>query len=134
MSNPIKKFEDLEVWQKAVEFTTEIYKISDNGKLKQDFDAKSQLRRAAFSISNNIAEGFEYNSTSEFLRFLKFAKGSAGEVRNQLTVFYRIGYIGTIEYEKLNSQIIELSQHIANFMKYLKEFRKNTSKNNHFNY
>lgn len=74
------------MWQRAVDFAAEIYRISDIGKLKQDFDAKSQLRRAAFSISNNIAEGFEYNSTSEFIRFLKYSKGSAGEVRNQLII------------------------------------------------
>jgi four helix bundle protein len=91
MANSIKRFEDLEVWQKAVDFITEIYRISDGGKLKKDFDAKSQIRRAAFSISSNIAEGFEYNSAPEFIRFLRYAKGSAGEVRNQLIVLYRIG-------------------------------------------
>jgi four helix bundle protein len=131
MTNSIKRFEDLEVWQKAVVFASEIYKISDEGKLKKDFDAKSQLRRAAFSISNNIAEGFEYNSTSEFLRFLKYAKGSAGEVRNQLVILFRIGYLEKVDYQKLTDNVIELSQHIANFIKYLKEFRKNLNKVNH---
>ncbi len=131
MANSIKRFEDLEVWQKAIEFAEEIHKISETGKLKKDFDSKSQLRRAAFSISNNIAEGFEYNSTSEFLRFLKYAKGSAGEVRNQLIILFRVGYLEKDIYGKLTGQIIELSQHIANFMKYLKVFRKNSTGTNH---
>jgi len=134
MANSIKTFEDLEVWQKAIEFVGEIYKITEQGKLKTDFSAKDQIRRAAFSISCNIAEGFEYNSTLEFLRFLKYAKGSAGEVRNQLIVFYRIGYISKNEYDKLTGKIIELSQHITNFMKYLREFRKSSSKKNYSNH
>ncbi len=124
MANKIKRFEDLEVWQKAIEFVVEIYRISDEGKLKTDFSAKDQIRRASFSIANNIAEGFEYNATIDFLRFLKYAKGSAGEVRNQLIILYRIGYINKSEYEKLSGLVIELSQHIANFMKYLKDFRR----------
>lgn len=131
MANSIKRFEDIEVWQKAVDFAIEIYKISEIGKLNKDFDAKSQLRRAAFSISNNIAEGFEYNSTSEFLRFLKYAKGSAGEVRNHLIILSRVGYIDRNDFERLLKNVVELSQHIANFMKYLKEFQKSSLKTNH---
>jgi four helix bundle protein len=126
VANKIKRFEDLEVWRLAINLAVDIYKIAESGKLNKDFDAKSQIRRAAFSISSNIAEGFEYNSTSEFIRFLKYAKGSAGEVRNQLTILFRVEYLSKTEYEKLTNQVVQVSQQISNFMKYLKEFKKKT--------
>lgn len=124
MSKKIERFEDLEVWERAVELAVEIYKISNNGKLSKDFTTRDHLRKTALSISSNIAEGFEYNSNNEFLRFLKYAKGSAGELRNQIIIIYKINYINQETFEFLNNKIIELSQHIKNFMKYLKDFEK----------
>lgn len=57
----VEKFEDLNVWKQAVKIAVEIYKLSSSGMLSKDYSAKDQIRRAAVSISNNIAEGFEYN-------------------------------------------------------------------------
>ena len=56
------KIEDLEIWKEAVKIGVEIYKLTSRDKLERDFSSKDQLRRAAISISNNIAEGFEYNN------------------------------------------------------------------------
>jgi four helix bundle protein len=75
-----------------VKIGVQIYKLTESGKLKNDFSAKDQLRRAAISISNNIAEGFEYNNNRSFLKFLLYSKGSAGELRSQLYVFKRSWY------------------------------------------
>lgn len=124
MGKKIDRFEDLEVWQKSTDFAVEIYRVSEIGKLSKDYDSKNQLRRAASSISNNIAEGFEYNNNIEFIRFLKYAKGSAGEVRNQLQLLKKIGYVEEAVFDDLYNRITELSQQIANFMKYLKKFEK----------
>lgn len=124
MSKKIEKFEDLDVWERAVELAVEVYKIGKDGKLSKDFTTRDHLRKTAMSISSNIAEGFEYNSNLEFLRFLKYAKGSSGELRNQVLIIYKIGYLDQEIYESLNQKIIELSQHIKNFMKYLKDFEK----------
>lgn len=124
MSKKIEMFEDLDVWERAVDLAVEIYKISDDGKLAKDFTTRDHLRKTAMSISSNIAEGFEYNSNNEFLRFLKYAKGSSGELRNQVLIIYKIGYLDQETYESLNDKIIELSRHIENFMKYLKDFEK----------
>ncbi|MBA4311404.1 MAG: four helix bundle protein [Chlorobiaceae bacterium] len=122
MGKKIERFEDLEVWQKAIDIAVDIYRLSESGKLSKDYDSKSQIRRAANSISNNIAEGFEYNNNSEFVRFLKYAKGSAGEVRNQLHLLKKIGYIDEPIFDSMYNKIIELSQQIANFIKYLRKF------------
>ena len=124
----IKQFEDLEIWKKAIKLAVDIYKISNVGLLKSDFGMKDQIRRAAISISNNIAEGFEYNNNSEFIRFLNYAKGSCGEVRNQVFILKEIQYIELLNFEELNNQCIELSKQISSFIKYLKEFNQNNKK------
>jgi four helix bundle protein len=81
----INRFEDLDVW-KAVEIGVDVYKLTGRGKLQRDFPATDQLRRAAISISNNIAEGFEYHNPRSFVKFLNYAKGSDGELRSNLYV------------------------------------------------
>jgi len=78
------RFEDLPVWKAAVELGRRIYALTNHPYFKQDGDLCDQLRRAALSISNNIAEGFERGSTAELLAFLYYARGSAGEVRSML--------------------------------------------------
>ncbi len=78
--NPIRSFEDLLVWQMAIELVKRIYLLTGSGPLKANFGLKDQMRRAAVSIPTNIAEGFERLSRKEYLLFLNIAKGSAGEL------------------------------------------------------
>ena len=81
------QFEDLPVWQQAREFVNEIYKaIGNNGKLKSDYSLTDQLKRSAYSIMLNIAEGFGRGSNKEFANFINISKGSAGEVRSILYI------------------------------------------------
>lgn len=124
----IERFEDLEVWQVAIKVGVKIYKLSETGKLKRDFSAKDQLKRACLSISNNIAEGFEYNSNGSFQRFLTFAKGSAGEVRSELFFLKEAGIISEEDYNSLLPEILKISKSISGFKKYLKDFE---AKKNH---
>ncbi len=83
----IKGFEDLVVWQLAIELAASVY-----GKFAsiRDSGLRDQLQRAAVSISSNIAEGYERESNADFIRFLYYAKGSCGEVRSQLHVARRV--------------------------------------------
>jgi four helix bundle protein len=82
----IEKFEDLAVWKEAVAIGVDIYELTSHGKLEKDFGSRDQLRRSAISISNNIAEGFEYNNNKMFIKFLGYAKALAGELRSNLFV------------------------------------------------
>jgi four helix bundle protein len=97
----VQCFEDLFIWQKAVEFAKEIYLITEKKGLKNDFGLKNQMRDSAVSISSNIAEGFERRSRKEYLNFLNIAKGSAGEIRSQIYVAFEIGYLERAELENL---------------------------------
>lgn len=89
----IKKFEDLPVWQEARIFTKEIYSLSKDTPLKKDYGLKDQIQRAAVSVIANIAEGFERNNNKEFIKFLGYSKGSAGEVRALLYLALDLDYI-----------------------------------------
>src|SRR5689334_18414499 len=86
----IQRFEDIIAWQKAQELATDVYKVLYELK---DRDFKNQICRAAVSISNNIAEGFERNSRPQFNHFLDISLGSCGEVRSMLHLSVKLNYI-----------------------------------------
>jgi len=79
-----ERFEDLPVWKSAIEVARRAYLLTRDRFFTQSGDLRDQLRRAALSVSNNIAEGFERGSTAELIAFLYIARGSAGEVRSML--------------------------------------------------
>ena len=120
----IERFEDLDLWKDAVKMGVSIYKITEEGKMARDFSARDQLRRAAISVSNNIAEGFEYNNNKAFVRFLMYAKGSAGELRSQLFVLREAGILEESKFHILWENALKLSKSIEGFRKYLREFDK----------
>ncbi len=113
----VQCFEDLFIWQKAVEFAKEIYLLTEKKWLKNDFGLKNQMRDAAVSVSSNIAEGFEQRSRKEYLNFLNIAKGSAGEIRSQLYLAFEIGYIERTELDQYREKARFLSGSISNHVK-----------------
>jgi len=110
-------FEDLHIWQKAIEFAKEIYVLTERKGLKTDFGLKGQMRDAAVSISTNIAEGFERRSRKEYLNFLNIAKASAGESRSLLYIALEVGYVEKDEIDDLRGKARFLSGSISNHMK-----------------
>ena len=89
----IKNFEELKCWQKARELVRIIYLNSKNGELSKDFDLRSQLRRAAISTMNNIAEGFARISKKDFIKFLDYSTSSAKEIKSMLYVLEDLNYV-----------------------------------------
>ncbi len=122
-----RKFEELPVWQRSLEATKIIYDLSANAKWSKDFGLKDQIRRAIVSVSSTIVEGFEKNNNNEFVRFLRMAKGSVGEVRNQLYIALSIGYISQSEFEAINLKMEKLAGEIGGLIVYLENFKKNQS-------
>ena len=115
-----RDFEDLGVFQKARELSKKIYPITQREEFKYDTRFVQQIRAAAGSVMDNIAEGFERGGNKEFLNFLFIAKGSCGEVRSQLIRANDVGYLTPEEYHELYVECRKLSAAIMNFIKELK--------------
>jgi len=119
----IRRFEDIEAWQKARILTQQIYDISSNSKFRKDFVLRDQMRRACISIVSNIAEGFSRRGNKEFARFLDIAHASTAELQAQLYVAFDQSYLDTQEFEKLYESADEVSKMIKGFMNYLHKTR-----------
>ena len=119
-----KRFEELPIWQTAIEITKIIYDLSANSKWSKDFGLRDQIRRAIISVSSNIVEGYEKNNNNEFIRFLRMSKGSVGEVRNQLKISLVVGHINQKEFEETDKKLNDLASQIGGFIVYLDKYRK----------
>ena len=116
----VKDFEELAIFQKARELSQRIYPVTNKDGFKSDFRFVQQIRAAAGSIMDNIAEGFERGGNKEFLNFLYIAKGSCGEVRSQLIRANDVGYLTEEEYNELYMECRKLSASIMNLIKEIK--------------
>jgi four helix bundle protein len=120
----IQRFEDFKIWQDSRSFVKSIYNLTSHSAFSKDFGLKDQLQRAAVSILLNISEGFERDNNKEFIRFLTFSKGSAGEVRALLYISLDLNYINQKEFDD-NFQIsISLITQLSNFINYLRHHKK----------
>ena len=117
-NNKVEKFEDLIVWKEGLELSLEIYELLRNC---NDYGFRDQIRRAALSISSNIAEGFDRQTNKEFIQFLFIAKGSCAEVRTQLYLAQKVGIISKEHTEILLEKSKEISGMITNLIKTRKE-------------
>ncbi len=111
-----QSYENLEVWKMALDLSVRVY-----AKLVEcrDYGFKDQICRAAVSIPSNIAEGMERDSKKEVIRFLHIAKGSCAEVRTQLMIAFRIGYIDAATFEALNPDAESISRMLHALIKSL---------------
>ena len=85
-----KRFEDLPVWNAAIDLAAHVYELTSKPEFKSRYSLRDQIERAAVSVSNNIAEGFERGTNNELLAFLYISRGSSGEVRSMLCLLERI--------------------------------------------
>lgn len=88
----LKTHKDLDVWNKAMDFTEQLYVLTKTFPKEEQFGLTSQIRRSAVSIPSNIAEGAARNSDKEFLQFLYISLGSLAEVETQLLLAKRLNY------------------------------------------
>ena len=98
-----ERFEQLPVWQAGMTLSEHVFKLTEDKSFNYKGDLRSQLQRAALSVPNNVAEGFERGTTPELLTFLYIARGSAGEVRSMLCLLDRLSY-----FDHLKSEISDL--------------------------
>ena len=99
------RFEELPVWLAATDLAVRVFALGAKAPLRRQRALRDQIERAAVSIGNNIAEGFERGTTQELLTFLYIARGSAGEVRSMLSVMERIEGFGDLKSEISNLKL-----------------------------
>jgi four helix bundle protein len=103
--SPARSFHDLEMWKKAHQFVLDLYKSTENFPRSEIYGLTAQFKRAAISIPANIAEGFRKRSKAETHRYLEIAHSSLEECQYYLILTRDLGYVETIELEKLLTEI-----------------------------
>jgi len=114
------RFEQLDIWKEANLISDRLFDYADKAEKKKFFKFAEQLRSAAMSISNNIAEGSGSFSDKEFASFLNISRGSVFECANIIHIFLRRKIISIEEKNLIYLQLINLSKKITNFRKALK--------------
>ena len=112
----IQKFEDLSIYQKSRDLCKEVYAITKDVECHKDSRFVQQIRAAAGSVMDNIAEGFERDGNKEFINFLYIAKGSCGEVRSQIIRASDVGFIDNDTATRLYNDCVNLSKSISKFI------------------
>jgi four helix bundle protein len=113
-----QSYEDLDVWQKAVGLSVRVHQLMLDCR---DYGFKDQICRAAVSIASNVAEGMERDSKKETIHFLHIAKGSCAEVRTQLLIALRVGYIDEATFLKLKADAESISRMLHGLIKSLRD-------------
>lgn len=119
----IKRFEELECWQQARILVKMIYGLVKKKEFLKDFRLRDQIIGATISIMNNIAEGFDSQSTNEFIRFLTISRRSISEVETCLYVAIDQKYITQQEFDTIFNQCEKLRQIIDGLLRYLRTKR-----------
>jgi four helix bundle protein len=116
-----RRFEDMDLWKKACRLTCDVYRTTTQGAFERDFAFRDQIRRSALSVPSNIAEGFERDSAKAFANFLAIAKDSSGELRTQLYVGCKLGYLTRKHMGQLVARAEEISRMTAGLVSKLKK-------------
>jgi len=114
---PVSNYQDLTVWQKAMDLTAAIYHLVKKLPKDELFGLSGQMRRAAVSIPSNIAEGNGRQTEGEFHQFLRIAKGSAAELETQLHICVRVGYLADTDIKQAMYILSEISKMLTALMK-----------------
>lgn len=115
------RFEKLVVWQRAIDFADFIYGVTQTFPSDEKFGLSSQMRRAAVSVSSNVAEGSGRTSNADFARFVEIADGSVMEIVSQASLSQRRQFLSTDELELLRQKALELSRMLSGLRTSLKQ-------------
>ena len=112
-------FEKLETWHEAIAFADIVYQLTHNFPVEERFGLTNQMRRAAVSISSNLAEGCSRSSRSDYARFVEIATGSVFEVVSQATIGRNQGFLDQTGYERLYAAAEKQSRMLSGLRKSL---------------
>ncbi|MDD5416123.1 MAG: four helix bundle protein [Candidatus Daviesbacteria bacterium] len=120
MQEKIQSFTDLNAWKEAHKLALLVYRLTSDFPISEKYSLIDQMRRAAVSISSNIAEGFSRQSNKEKLQFYYTAKGSLTELQNQLLLSQDIGYIKKDIFNKIAEQTVVVGKLLTGLIKAIK--------------
>lgn len=112
----MRDFRQYSVWQKAIDFTTEIYKITSSYPSSEKYGLTNQLQRATVSIASNIAEGASRTSEKDFVHFLEISLGSSFEVETQLLISKKLNYISEAQHSAIIKELDILQKQLNQFI------------------
>ena len=124
----IERFEDIKAWQVGRELAAETYKLSSLGSFARDHGLRDQIQRASVSVMANVAEGFDSQSSAEFMRFLGYAIRSATEVQSHLYVALDQSYITSEQFSSMYEMAVEAKGLLYGFKRYLRKPKAEGSK------
>jgi len=116
-----QSFRDLIVWQRAMQLTVAVYKLTQNFPREEQYGLTSQLRRSVVSVPSNIAEGQGRGSAGEFRQFLGIARGSNCEVQTQLEIARTLNFGNQHLLEEAEARSNEVRKMLFGIMDSLKE-------------
>lgn len=119
MDKKVLSFQDLIVWQKSVDLVVQIFRTTLLFPKTQVYVLVSQIQRCANSIPSNIAEGYQRNSRKEYIQFLYISHGSCAELRTQLIISQRLGFIKETEYNLIIGELIEVEKMLKSIIRKL---------------
>ena len=108
MTETVRSYKELKVWQKGIEVVKLVYAITDKFPKSEMYGLASQMQRASVSIPSNIAEGQARQHTKEFRQFLHTALGSSAELDTQLIVAVELGYVRTEDAQSVFDLLLEI--------------------------
>ena len=114
-----KSFEDIDAWKDGCRLVLDVYEVTATGPFAKDFKFQGQIRDAAISVPSNIAEGFERGTAKWFIQFLRYAKGSCGELRTQVYLARKLKYISAAEMNALIVKAKKVGGMIGGLIHYL---------------
>jgi four helix bundle protein len=113
-------FKDLIVWQRAVQLSITVYRLTTSFPPSEQFGLTNQLRRAAVSVASNIAEGYGKSTRGEYVMFLGHARGSIGEIQTQLVIAKAVGLASEQSVEEVESLSNEVGRMLVVMVRKLK--------------
>ncbi len=118
LDNPkLKSYRDLIVWQKSVNFVTQIYVVTRDFPREELYGLTAQIRRSAVSVPSNIAEGYGRNSRNDYARFLQIANGSLYEIQTQLEISLNLSYLSESRFNEIYEQSREIERMLSSLIR-----------------
>ena len=125
MGGNIHSYQDLKIWQKAMNIVYLVYEAFDNFPDEERHGLQSQMKRASISIPSNIAEGWGRNSRATFLYFLKVSRGSLLELETQLLLAKHLGFLKDMGFKKIMDEVTQESKMLNAYINSLRKKQLN---------